>query len=225
MSIKELDINDYYFHSIVHDGSMSFNVIRKIISDRAILSPKLQHSVVTNSCHKDNEICLSHITEDPNNSEYRSCLDIYVNRLMSFIIDKNFSKKNKVYKPELLPTSVIFEKKGTIDKYTNLYDEYRTIGRIPFKYIKGLCIPYKELINNPVKFLTFMDDFSQVAFYNGYFPQEYYDILYEEKNNEKSYIKRVDSMDNYIECLNEMIKKSNAQLPIYYYDDKKLVLK
>ena len=44
-------------------------------------------------------------------------------------------------------------------------------------------------------------------------------------NTEKDKIKRIEFMNDYLYLLEKEIKKSGVQLPIYYYEDKKLVLK
>ena len=228
MNIKELSINDYYFHSIIRGANKTFDTIDSIISSRALLSMKLQHKQVINGCHKDNEICLSCVTEEPEKvEEYRSCFDIYVSRLVSLVIDKEVSKKQKIIKPELLSTTEIFNSIGMNNSYTNLYDEYRTIGRMPFKYIKGICIPFDDIINDPIKYLTFLDDDRMVEFYNGFIPAEVLDTYSKRYNNDKDKNRRIEVMNKYVDAIRILVKQKNVNLPIYYYDnnERKLVLK
>ena len=226
MSINEIDINECYFHSIIHGAKESFVILDSIISNKAILSPRILHKKVNRGCHKDNEICLSHITDKPSNIEdYLSCFDIYVSRLMSFIIDKEIARKNNLYKPELLSTSDIFDCSINNSSYTNLYDEYRAIGRIPFKYIKGICIPYNQIINDPYIYLTFLNEEEQIKYYNGYVYLEDIDKYKLNNNKISDKNKRIQFMDKYIDSVEKLIKFYNIKLPIYLYDDKKLVLK
>ena len=228
MNIKELNINDYYFHSIIRGANKTFDTIDSVISSRALLSMKLQHKQVINGCHKDNEICLSSVTDEPLNAEeYRSCFDIYVPRLVSLVIDKEVSKKQKIIKPELLSTTEIFNSIGMNNSYTNLYDEYRTIGRIPFKYIKGICIPFDDINNDDIKYLTFLDDDRLIEYYNGLIPLEVMNMYSKRYNNDIDKNKRIDIMDKYVDAIRVLVKQKNVKLPIYYYDsnERKLVLK
>ena len=132
---------------------------------------------------------------------------------MSFIIDKNGFN---TYKPLLVTTNDLLNMDTKSKLYTNLFDEYRTKDIININYIKGISIPYKSLITDPYVFLTFIDSDSQNKYYNGTLNKlKYKDIIK----------RRKEFMDKYICSIEELIKQSNIDLPIYYYDERKLVLK
>ena len=230
MSIKELNVNDYYFHSIIQGAKKAFEVIDGVIDKNGILPPKKIENCSRIGCNTSDEICLSHITNFKGNKDnYLSCFDIYVPRLMSFVIDKSFGFDYKIKKSPILSTAAVFklvEKDNK--KYTNLYDEYRTKNKIPFSYIKGLCFPYNDLLYNPMSFLTFIDEQSQVEFYNGYI---YKDAI-EYYNNALLYTgmeKRIEFMEKYIYSIKMLFEQKNVDLPIYFYEqndtERKLVLK
>ena len=230
MNIKELNVNDYYFHSIIHGAKKAFDVVYGVIDKKAILPPRQISNCSRIGCNSNDEVCLSSVTNFKGNTEnYRSCFDIYLPRLLTFVIDKEFSVKHYVRKPPLLSTSAVFKmvEKGN-NKYTNLYDEHRTKGSVPFKFIKGLSIPYNDIINNPMVYLTFIDEMSQVEFYNGYMFEQAIN-LYNKKFMETGMRKRIEFMEKYIYALEELISSENIDLPIYFYEhdgnERKLVLK
>lgn len=230
MAIEKLDVTDFYFHSIIQGAKNAFRVVDGVIGKKGILPPKQINNFHRIGCNALDEVCLSKVTETKyNDSNYLSCFDIYVPRLMSFIIDKKFDIKHRVKKPTLISTDDIFDLSDEENKKcTNLYDEYRTKGRIPFKYIKGLSIPYEDLINNPIIYLTFVDDLAQVQFYNGYFTKQEIDSYLKIHSTNKKMKKRKEFIEEYIYLIESLIQQRDVNLPIYFYEhenDRKLILK
>lgn len=226
MNIKSLNVNDYYFHSIIRDWKNSFYTIRGIIEKGQIESPKILGMDKRFGCHDCDDICLSCKTVKKGNSNYESSFNLYLPRTITLIIDKEFSKDHLVVKPKNITTKELFCNCEYIDKhYTNIYDEYRTKESISIDYIRGISIPYSNLINDPISFMMFACEDILIDYYTcGIEPIVIRQIL-DLKSDNISKMERKRLLDNYLVMLNDLLEKSNTELPIYNYEkNKKLVL-
>ncbi len=220
----DVSLKKYFYHSIINDSTSSLNIIKSILDSGYIMNSSSQGVKVRRGCHNSNEVCLSHYTPLKNNKNYISCFKIYIPLLTTFVIDEDISKKFKMFKPKLVTTDAIFKNKCS-SKVTNIYDEYRTKNNIPLEYIKGLSIPYKGLVSDPFLFYLFSTEDALVAYYNGYIPSDMADVIYEEGCNSKQESNRRNYMDDYIERIDSIAKSSEFKLPIFYYEDNRLVLR
>lgn len=222
--IKNLNINDYYFHSIIHGAKESLKVINNIMKTGSIKSPQSLGAEFREGCHRPNEICLSHITQNAIEYDTRSCFDIYVARLTSFIIDKEIAQKFQIVKPKVITTDEIFL--GNYDDKTNLYDEYRTTHDIPVEYIKGVCIPYKDLLNLPLTFVPFVIEDILIAYYNGDLDWRYRERVLDKERGQQAFERRKHFLDDYIDKLQSILQKYHSDIPIYHYqNDNQLILR
>ena len=226
MNIKSLNVNDYYFHSIIRDWKNSFYTIRGIIEKGEIESPKILGMDKRFGCHDIDDICLSCKTVKKDNNNYESSFNLYLPRTITLIIDKEFSKEHLVVKPKNITTKELFSNYEYIDKhYTNIYDEYRTKESISIDYIRGISIPYNNLINDPISFMMFASEDILIDYYTcGIEPIVIRQIL-DLKSDNISKMERKRLLDNYLIMLNYLLKQSNTELPIYNYEkNKKLIL-
>lgn len=222
--IKNLNINDYYFHSIIHGAKEGLKVINNIMKTGAIKSPQSLGVEAREGCHRPNEICLSHITKNAIKYDTRSCFDIYVSRLTSFIIDKEISEKFQIVKPKVITTIESFL--YNYNDKTNLYDEYRTTNDIPLEYIKGICIPYKNLLNLPLTFVPFVCEDILIAYYNGNLDWHYREKVLNKESGQQAFDRRKYFLDAYIDKLQSILQKYHSDISIYHYqNDNQLVLR
>lgn len=227
MAINNLNVNDYYFHSIIAGCERSFSILKNILITGAIKSPKSLKIRGRVGCNKVDEICLSANTKINNPKIYTSCFDLYLSRLVTLIIDKEYSKKYKVIKPKVITTKEIFSSDEYINgNVTNLYDEYRTRNDIPLKYIKGVSIPYNNLIDDPICFLTFASEEALMEYYNYGLDFNIIRSFAIEKSTEEEKKARIKSLENYIACINKLFEAAQLDIPIYTYEnDKNFILK
>lgn len=224
--IKDLNINNYYFHSIIHGINEGLEVINNIAKMGAIKSSQSLGVKARFGCHHESDICLSHITEVKSMPEAISCFDIYVPRLTSFVIDRNISQVCKIYKPVVAANEEIILNNNY--NKTNLYDEYRTKDNIPIEYIRGLCIPYHSLTIDPLVFVPFVVEEILMSYYNGFLDSRIHDLILMRETTKEAYDKRVNILNNYIEKLEEIFNLYDLDIPIYYYESEpnsKLVLR
>ena len=226
MSIKKLDVNDYYFHSIICGWENSFYTLKGILEKKEIESPKLLGIDKRFGCHDKDDICLSCNTDSKNMKRYESSFELYLPRTLTLIIDKEFSKEHLVIKPKTITTKELFSNHKYIDKhYTNIYDEYRTKESISINYIKGISIPYNNFVNDPIAFMMFAcEDILMDYYTSGLDPIIVKQIL-DLKNDNLSKIERKRMLDNYLLKISELLKYSDTNIPIYNYENnKKLIL-
>lgn len=226
MNINNLDINDYYFHSIIRGWENSFYTLKGIIEKKEIESPKILGIDKRFGCHDCDDICLSCSTSTNDKKRYESSFKLYLPRTVTLIIDKDFSKEHVVIKPKNITTKELFSNHKYINKhYTNIYDEYRTKEPISIDYIRGISIPYSNLVNDPVSFMMFACEDILMDYYTcGIDPIVMKQIL-DLKSDNISKIERKRLLDNYLVMLNNLLEHSNTRLPIYNYEkSKKLVL-
>lgn len=229
MNKLRLEINDYYFHSIIHGFNLSFSIIRNIVESKAILPPKKSKIYGLNSKNHEDEVCLSKETEKPKIDSYKylSGMSLYVPKFTSFIIDNSLTDKRVVKKPDLCSTSSIFEEESM--GKTNLYDEYRTKGIIELKYIKGLSIPYDNIIKSTFNYLLFMDEGLLMKYYNGLITYEEIKKVNDLCNSKEEICSRKETLDTCILNIEKLFRMYNVNIPIYFYrddkDDKRLILK
>ena len=98
-----------------------------------------------------------------------------------------------------------------IDKhYTNIYDEYRTKESISIDYIRGISIPYNNLINDPISFMMFASEDILIDYYTcGIEPIVIRQIL-DLKSDNISKMERKRLLDNYLIMLNYLLKQAKA---------------
>lgn len=224
--IKNLNINNYYFHSIIHGVNEGLKVIDNIVKTGAIKSPHSLGVKARFGCHNESDICLSHLTKTKMIPGTISCFDIYVSRLTSFVVDKKISQKCRIYKPKVTTTEEIFFNMS--DNKTNLYDEYRTKDDIPIEYIKGLCVPYNSLVKDPLIFVPFVVEELLMGYYNGYLDGETRELILTKEATKEAYNRRVDILNNYIGKIEEIFNSCHIDMPIYYYESSsnpKLILR
>lgn len=224
--IKDLNINDYYFHSIIHGAKEGLQIIDNIVKTGAIKSPQSLGTKARIGCHDKSDICLSHITKTNILEGTVSCFEIYVPRLTSFVIDKEVSKRCQLYKPKNAPINEIFFYND--DKKTNLYDEYRTKKDIPLDYIKGVCIPYYNLIENPLVFVPFIMEDILMDYYNGTLDNSIINLILKNEVTKEAYDKRLAFLNEYIDNLKSIFENYQVNIPIYYYESEsspKLILR
>lgn len=224
--ILNLNINDYYFHSIIHGAQEGLQVIDNIIKTGAIKSPESLGVEARFGCHRANEICLSRVTNGNVKCGSISCFDIYVSRLTSLIIDKEISNRFQLIKPKVITTEEIFL--HNYNNQTNLYDEYRINNDIPIEYVKGICIPYKNLLNLPLTFVPFVVEDILMAYYNGGLDNFYRESVLNKEEGQQAFDRRKYFLDRYICQLETILHNYHFDVPIYCYDDdsdKKLVLR
>lgn len=224
--IKDLNVNDYYFHSIIHGAEEGLQVIDNIIKMGAIKSPQSLGTKARIGCHDKSDICLSHITKSNILQGTISCFDIYVPRLISFVIDREVSKSCQLYKPANAPIEEIIL--TNYEKKTNLYDEYRTKKDIPIEYIKGVCIPYYNLVENPLIFIPFIVEDILMGYYNGTLDNYTINLILQNEMSKEAYDKRVVVLNKYIDNLEHIFEIYKVNIPIYYYENEsspKLILR
>lgn len=224
--IKDLNVNDYYFHSIIHGAEEGLQVIDNIIKMGAIKSPQSLGTKARIGCHDKSDICLSHITKSNILQGTISCFDIYVPRLISFVIDREVSKSCQLYKPANAPIQEIYFYNDA--KKTNLYDEYRTKKDIPLEYIKGICIPYYNLVEDPMIFIPFIVEDILMDYYNGNLDNDIINLILQNETTEEAYDKRVVALNKYIDNLERIFETYRVNIPIYYYENEpspKLILR
>lgn len=219
MVLKHLNVNNCYFHSIIHGANESLKIIDSIFNDGAIKSPESLGVKVRPGCHLASDICLSKITKSRLVKNTHSCFDIYVSRLTSLIIDKEISKKQRVIKPTVISTGEAFLQEN--GNKTNLYDEYRVREDIFLEYIKGICIPYHNLINDPLTFVPFVVDQILMMYYNGLLDYEYKNKVLREEGTKEAREKRISILDNYIGSIEKLVKDYQLDIPIYLYENSK----
>lgn len=226
MIINNLDINDYYFHSIIRGWENSFYTLKSILEKRKIESPKLLGIDKRFGCHDEDDICLSCNTNISNAKRYESSFKLYLPRTITLIIDKEFSKDHLVVKPETISTKELFSNSKYIDKhYTNIYDEYRTKEPISIDYIKGISIPYNNLVNDPVCFMMFACEDILIDYYTCGLDCIIVKQILDLKSNNLSKMERKKILDNYLLKLYKLLEYSDTNLPIYNYENnKKLIL-
>lgn len=214
--MSDIIINSCYFHSIIHGCDKSLEVMDSILKMGYIKSPKSLGVKARSGCHKESEICLSKVTPSKNKKEIFSCFELYLPKLTSFVIDKSVSSHQKIIKTKCVPTTELH--KHTEGTVTNLYDEYRTREDISLDYIKGICIPYNNLVNDPFQFLQFVNEEILMAYYNGLL--DYY--LIEEIKREQSDIifknSRIELLELYIKKLEVLLHEYDRRIPIYHYN-------
>ena len=157
MEIKNIKVNEYYFHSIIHGAQNTLKTLDGIFSSGSISSPKYRNINKRFGCNSLDEVCLSSQRKVSNVNLYKSCFDLYLNELVTLIIDKSIKKNARIYQPKLVTTDEIFLMFNT-EGYTNLYDEYRTKDIITTDYIKGISIPYEALATDPFLFVKLLDE-------------------------------------------------------------------
>ncbi len=224
--IKNLNINDYYFHSLIHGANEGLKVVDDILKAGAIKSPQSLGVRARVGCHYPNEICLSQVTSGVIKPDTISCFDIYVPRLTSLMIDKEVSKKCHIFKPQVVTTEEAFWCHS--NSKTNLYDEYRTNNDIPIEYIKGLCIPYHNLVNDPLAFVPFIVEDILMAYYNGNLDGYYQESVLNSESSKQAYDRRRDILNSYVVQLQKILQDNHFDVPIYYCEndnDRKLVLR
>lgn len=221
--MSDLRINDCFFHSIIHGEEKSLKVIKGILGDKAIRSPKSLGVKARFGCHKEDDICLSKVTKEKNVHGLISCFDLYLPRLTTFIIDKNVKNNQRIIKPNIVPVDKLYKyKEGTA---TNLYDEYRTKEDIPLDYVKGICIPYNNLVEDPVLFMQFLCEDILMAYYNGELYQCVIEQIRNEQTNDKAKKLRIDCLEEYIKKVKKLLVDNDTEIPIYNYDNRKFILR
>lgn len=224
MEIKNIKVNEYYFHSIIHDVNNTLRTLNSIFSSGSISSPKYRNVSKRSGCNSLDEICLSAQRKIGNAKLYKSCFDLYLPELTTLIIDKEVRKNARIYQPKLVSTDEIFlmfDNNG----YTNLYDEYRTKDIIPTDYIKGISIPYDALATDPFLFYKLIDEQALMNCYNGLINYDEVKRMRDDLTNDKEKIKRSKFLDNYISKIKEVLKDNGYDLPIYEYKNKQFKLR
>ena len=222
-----LKVDDYYFHSIINDDKSAMRTLDGIFIKGAIMSPDSLGVEKRYGCHKSNEICFTQKKKNPNIKFYNSCFDLFVDRLVTIIINPSFIKKETIIEPVVIPTElhIMLDACDKLDSnvYTNLYDELRTTGNIPVESFKGICVPYDGIINDVIKFETFTDFERLIDFHSGNMTTEQINFIRLFYSSDSDTKKRKQYIDNYIEVLKWLIKSHGLNIPVYNFtEDKKL---
>jgi len=224
MEVKNIKINEYYFHSIIHGIENTLKTLNDIFSSGSISSPKYRNINKRFGCNSLDEICLSSQRKISNAKLYRSCFDLYLPELTTLIIDKSIKKNARIYQPKLVTTDKIFLMFNA-EGYTNLYDEYRTKDIITTDYIKGISIPYDAIATDPFLFLKLIDEQALMNTYNGLIDYSEVARMRKDLTNEKDKKKRCEFLEYYIDKIKIVMSNNNIDLPIYEYNNKQFKLR
>ena len=224
MDIKNLKINEYYFHSIIHDYKNTLKTLNSIFSSGSISSPKYRNVSKRSGCNAIDEICLSKQRKISNAKIHRSCFELYIPELVTLIIDKDVKNIAKIYQPKLVSNDEIFLMFETTG-YTNLYDEYRTKDIITLDYIKGISIPYEAIVNDPFLFLKVLDEQTLINFYNGLINYNEVERMRNDLSSKKHIDERCNFLNQYIDRIKQVMSNNDIDLPIYEYNNKQLKLR
>ena len=224
MEVKNIKVNENYFHSIIHGAENTLKTLNGIFSTGSISSPKYRNVGKRFGCNSLDEICLSSQKKISNAKLYKSCFDLYLPELVTLIIDKSVKKDARIYQPKLVTTDKIFLMLD-ITGYTNLYDEYRTKDIISTDYIKGISIPYEALATDPFLFLKLIDEQALMNTYNGLIDYSEVARMRKDLTNEKEKNKRSEFLDDYIDKIKKVMNNNDIDLPIYEYNNKQFKLR
>lgn len=224
MEIKNIKVNEYYFHSIIHGAQNTLKTLDGIFSSGSISSPKYRNINKRFGCNSLDEVCLSSQRKVSNVNLYKSCFDLYLNELVTLIIDKSIKKNARIYQPKLVTTDEIFLMFNA-EGYTNLYDEYRTKDIITTDYIKGISIPYEALATDPFLFVKLLDETTLMNTYNGLIDYSEVARMRKDLTNESEKKKRCEYLDSYIDKIQKVMKNNDIDLPIYEYNNKQFKLR
>lgn len=216
--VQKLIVNQYYFHSIIHGYEKSLETIESIIKDGYIKSPSSRGLEQRKSCCKSTEICLAEKIKNKDKKKYVSCMDIYLPRLTTFVIDKQVKKTVKIIRPRIITTEEAFNNYGKFDNATNLCDELRAVGDISLEYVKGISVPYNGLINDPYFFFTFFDEQVLMDSYNGVHDSSLLKSIRAEFSDEKHMLQRKEYVEAFIVELSSKVNKNGLNIPLYNYD-------
>jgi len=224
-----IKLEDYYFHSIINDNRNALNTLDGIFMKGSIMSPHELGVKKRYGCHKSNEICFTTKKKNPNIKLFNSCFDLFVDRLVTIMIDPSFIKEETIVNPIIVSTDlhIQLDNLGKLDSniFTNLYDELRTTGNIPVEGIKGICLPYDGLINDVIKYITFTDFNQLIDFYTGNMTEILMNFLRLFHSSEEELIKRKNDIDNYINVLKWLINSYGLDIPVYNFTiDRELKL-
>lgn len=226
MAVKNLYVNDYLFHSLVHDYRESIITLDSILTDGGIIPPSIKKINKRYGCNKSDETCLSmnnNVAGVRNINLYVSCFELYLSRLVTIMIDKKFSKDFKVFKPKLVSTCDIILNPDLVDggDCTNLYDEYRTKEIISTDYFRGISIPYDALVEDPITFFTFLVKEAMIEFYNFGLDENLQRTIKMEQGGLRAKEDRKRMVNQYIESIKEIFSSHGMDMPIYSYSEDK----
>jgi len=184
----DLDINAFYFHSLIFGSNETLMILDNIFKSGMILSINRggydSNNVRMNT--KD-EICLS----KKNNLEISgSAYDLISKRKLSLIIKGSLPG---VYSPKMVSS---FDTESCIESgKTQLMGEYRIKNEIPLDYVVGLNLPVKFILSSNYGYKYFVstsEEFAKVDFiskkkrYN--YVIEFYDSIRDIMNKNNVYL-------------------------------------
>lgn len=187
----DLDINAFYFHSLILGREESLDVLDCIFKSGKILSlNKGGYDAKTLRMNFRDEICLSkRNTLNVSGSAY----ELFAEKKLSLIIKGTLTG---VYSPMIVSESksLSFVEEGK----TDLHGEYRVKDEIPLDYVVGLNLPVGFILDSMFGYKYF--------FCTG---EEMKRMKFVGKKN------RLKDVVSYYEEVNSIMRKNNISLPIY----------
>ena len=195
----DLDINAFYFHSIILGKDESLEVLDQIFKSGKILSlNKGGYDSKTLRMNYRDEVCLSR--RSVSNLSV-GAYDLFAKKKLSLIVKGTLPG---IYKPSIISESDSFKyvEKGK----TDLEGEYRVKDEIPLDYVVGLNLPVGFILDSMFGYKYFFsssEEFRKMKFVSG-------------KNRLKDVV-------SYYEELNEIMRKNNIFLPIYDIESNMMI--
>ncbi len=195
----DLDINAFYFHSIILGRDESLDVLDRILKCGKILSlSKGGYDSKTLRMNCRDEICLSkRQTLNISGSAY----DLFAKKKLSLIVKGTLPG---VYSPSIVSERESFSlvEMGK----TDLHGEYRVKDEIPLDYVVGLNLPIGFILDSMFGYKYFFcssEEMKKMKFVGS-------------KNRYKDVV-------SYYERLNDIMRNNNVSLPIYDIESNMMI--
>ena len=193
--MMDLDINAYYFHSLILGREDTLKVLENILKCGKVLSiNKGGYDGNNMRMNTHDEICLS---KKNNLGVSPSAYDLFTRKKVSLIIKGNLPN---VYRPMMVEENGFYK----VDPgKTTLYDEYRIKDEIPLEYVVGINLPVGFVLNSGFGYKYFFGsgkDFNQLKFISS-------------KN-------RYNSVVSFYEEIKSIMKRNNIDLDIYDMENR-----
>lgn len=195
----DLDINAFYFHSIILGKDETLDVLDRILKSGKILSlDKGGYDSKTIRMNYRDEICLS---KKRNLDICHSAYDLFVKKKLSLIVKGTLPG---VYSPMIVSERDSFSM-VEMGK-TDLQGEYRVKDEIDLSYVVGLNLPVGFILDSMFGYKYFFcsgEDMRRMKFVS--------------KKN------RLNDVISFYEEVNAIMKKNNIVLPIYDIESNMMI--